>query len=140
MKCLRILSHPFSLFIPKFPCMYYTMRPPRSSRNFELKTPGAKFCLDFDLVRKPTLNARVYVYRCSTSFVRINASVRAEKRVSASRGTIMRRSHRSVGKLSRHFRRVALPRIFVHICISSQIQAFTKNPRQTLLSNFVFLF
>lgn len=55
-----------------------TMRTLRSPHNVELKTPEAKFCLDFDLTC-------VCVYIPATSFVRINAYVCVrEKHVSTS--------------------------------------------------------
>jgi len=56
------------------------MRTLRSPHNVELKTPEAKFCLDFDLMGAP-------VYIPATSFVRINVyACIGEKRVSSSPG------------------------------------------------------
>jgi len=56
------------------------MRTLRSPHNVELKTPEAKFCLDFDLADAP-------VYIPATSFVRINAyACVGGKRASSSPG------------------------------------------------------
>lgn len=54
----RILLYSYT----RFACTMWTLRSPH---NVELKTPEAKFCLDFDLVGAP-------VYIPATSFVRIN--------------------------------------------------------------------
>lgn len=55
---VRILLYSYT----RFACTMWTLRSPH---NVELKTPEAKFCLDFDLVGAP-------VYIPATSFVRIN--------------------------------------------------------------------
>ena len=141
-----------SLFTPKFPlCAQW--RPSRSPGNFELKTPGAKFCLDFDLVGQPTWHTRVVcirtyvcVYTCiaaARSFVRINASARAEKRVSASRET----DNAAFTPENRPARRLSALGSRRDICISSRRQAVPVSRnfpattlRQTLLSKFRTIF
>lgn len=65
-QCVDFTSPTFAcILLFSYTCFACTMRTLRSPHNVELKTPEAKFCLDFDLV-----SASVYIL--ATSFVRIN--------------------------------------------------------------------